>query len=117
MHETLPLKTLRDLGGLLVYFAELAWNGTKTFAQKIAPFVRPPPDMNVTCGDGGRYSGVIVIEDNDVTTGAVIRVCHDAAGTPLPAVERPWSNSERPGAGHRHWATDPRDREDDSWHR
>lgn len=121
MHETLPIKTVRDLGALLVCLTELAWDGTKTAIERIAPFFRPPDDMRITT-DEGVYTGVVVVEENDVTAGAVVRVGQEAPnhGTPRQ-IERPWSSSSRhddePGTALRHWAIDSRDDEDDPWRR
>jgi hypothetical protein len=101
MNESLPPKTVRELGALLVYFAELAWHGTKRVFATVAPFVQPPEDMEVRCRDGAQYSGVLLIERNDIEAGAVVQTGQEVPGYDTNRhVQRPWSSSSPhdPGA-------------------
>lgn len=115
----LPPRTVRDLGALMVYFAELAWHGSKAALRAFAPLVRPPDDMEVRTADGGLYTGAIVLEGNRVATGAVVRVGQDLPDAPVQD-RNPWSSpNEDPPDELRHWAIDPRDAASDErgWRR
>ncbi len=119
MNENLPPKTVRDLGALFLYFGQLALRGARRLLNTVAPFVRPPDEMEVHCGDGGEYSGVLFIENNVIETGVVVRT-----GQGIPdrdARQRPWSRpnlrDNEPGSTLAHWALDSRDEEDESWGR
>ena len=119
MHESLPSKTIRDLGAIVIYVAELAWQWTKTVVAKVAPFVRPPDDMVVSCRDGSQYTGILLIEDNDVEAGAVV---HSGQGVPeYRPPERPWSkptpDKDEPGTAIKHWALDEPDEDEPPWRR
>jgi hypothetical protein len=123
MHDSLPFKSVRELGALLVYFVQLASHGTKLVFERLAPFVRPPDDMEVRCRDGGQYTGLLVIQDNGVEGGAVVRTGQELPGySPPRPPEHPWSSSRRDHDDARsgslpHWSTDPRDTDHDSWRR
>ena len=84
MHEPLPKKTIADLGALLLHFATLARQLAAAALKKIAPFIRPPLDMEVRCRDGSQYSGFLLIADNDIEAGAVVR-----SGQDVPAYRPP----------------------------
>ena len=123
MNESLPAKTIRDIGALLVYFFELALRGTKTIINKVAPFVRPPDDIHVTADDGGQYTGVLIIQANAVSTGAVTRVGQEVpVYRPRPVAEKPWSSSSQQSdeddhSRLAHWAANPADGDDEPWRR
>lgn len=43
----LPTQTIHDLAALVAHLVRLTWNATKRFVRMIAPFVRPPDDLEV----------------------------------------------------------------------
>ena len=120
MSTTLPLQTVRDLSELVIHFTRAMWRVIEDIARNLGPWTDPPEDMEIRCRDGSRYSGFLMIEDNDITSGAVVRTGREAPrpspyAPPAPP-PRPWSGSE--DRSHlSHWATDGRDEEDPPWAR
>ncbi len=115
----LPPETMRDLYAILGHLARRAWRASKAFIKMISPFLRPPDDMEVRTRDGRRYTGAIIIEQNEIMTGAVVPVGQDEIRhDPFSGRARPWAGPEPEpprGTALRHWAEDPRDVEVDPW--
>lgn len=125
---SLPPITVRDLGIVLVVIAETAWNGARSIMRRLAPFMRPPSDLVVQSTKGAEYTGVLMIDDNDVVAGAVVctgqgelpprEATQRVITTPAPD---PFQREPERSLGRREgylpgWAEDPRDvEEDDAW--
>jgi hypothetical protein len=118
MQEGLPQKTIRDLVELVAYFTERALAKLKQMIQALGPFVGPPEDMEVRTRDGAEYTGVVVLESNEVTGGIVARTGQSLPHYSPPSLDRVWPRPEpRSQSGLTHWANDPRDDEEDPWKR
>jgi len=122
----LPLKTLRDLSTLLVVVAEIAWDGTRRALRRFRPYIEPPSDLEVRSTGGAEYSGVLLIDDNDILAGVVVRTGH--RGTQPreppssfgrirePLVTPPGHEPSGRDGYLRGWAEDPRsEEEEDVW--
>ena len=119
---SLPARTLRDLGILLVVVAETAWKGAKTIVRRLSPFMAPPSDLMVHSTKGAEYTGVLLIDDNDIVAGAVVCTGHEppSRGLITPAPETaprppPDDSLSRRDGYLRGWSEDPRDEEGDVW--
>ncbi len=57
--------------------------------DRLRPFVEPPEDLHITSSRGVIYSGIVIIEHNDVIAGVVIEVGRSTPTTsPTPAAAR-----------------------------
>lgn len=78
-----------SLIALLVLTAERAWGITRRAALRIKPLVTPPRALRVDAG-GPLYSGVLVIDRNDVIFGVVVQTGYDpTSSSPASAFARP----------------------------
>ncbi|MFO0686915.1 MAG: hypothetical protein U0234_32930 [Sandaracinus sp.] len=68
-----------SLAALLVLAAEKAWGVTRRIARRVEPLVTPPPELRVTAR-GTLYSGVIVIDRNEIIFGIVVANGFDPTG-------------------------------------
>lgn len=110
----LPTKTIRDLALVVVLIADAAWDGVKEALERLRPYIDPSPDMSVRSSVGALYTGVILIDKNEVIAGIVIRVGQQAApATPPPRYERPPSLSSSPWRSSSPLADRLGDEEDD----
>lgn len=84
MYE-LPKRTLRDLGLLLVVAFDAARLGVRATVTCLRPWLEPPKDLRVHSSQGYAYSGVLVIDDNEVLAGVVVKTgnqsSHEASAT------------------------------------
>ena len=123
--NSLPQTTLRDLATVLVIVVELAWDGTRRVLRRVRPYIDPPPDLEVRSTKGAEYTGIILIDDNQILTGVVVRtgqadlppLTSSFGTTRKPLVTTPPtddSHSHREGY-LRGWAEDTRD-EEDAWY-
>ena len=71
--EDLPRSTLRNLGLVLVVAFETARTGLRAAVRRIHPHLRPPSDLRVESTEGHTYTGMILIDDNDILGGVVSR--------------------------------------------
>lgn len=100
--------------------ARRAWKSIKVIASKVYELVQPPPDLKVHSTMGHVYSGVVVVDRNEVEGGAVAKVGFDAStangpygsGGLITPPPRRRDYDESPYL--RSWAEDPR-QEDDPW--
>ena len=125
--DPLPLNTLRDLATLLVVVAEVAWEGTRRTLRRVRPYIEPPPDLEVRSSRGAEYSGVLLIDGNDIVAGVVARTGQNEPSSP-PAMHRtirdplgvivPTEENHSRGDGYlRGWAEDARtEEEEDAWY-
>ena len=72
MHE-IPKPTLHGLAFLVVVAFDTARSGLHSTLERLLPHVRPPADLRVSSTRGHTYTGVVVIDDNDVLAGVVAR--------------------------------------------
>ena len=77
-----------SLVALLVLAAEKAWHITRRVAQRVEPLVTPPPELRVTAR-GTLYSGVVVIDRNEVIFGVVVATGFDPSGGATPPFSSP----------------------------
>lgn len=77
--DHIPTTTLRTFGLLLVVAFEAARDGVRTAAGRIQPYLRSPADLRVHSTLGHHYSGVVLIDDNEVLAGIVARTGRSAA--------------------------------------
>jgi hypothetical protein len=120
MHPILPKQTVHDLTDVIRTLTSRAVQALKLLLERLAPWVRPPDDMEVRCRDGSQFTGVLVIEGNDVQGGAVVRTGQEAAPAPYNAPRppaRPWSSADDDRSRLTHWAMDDREQEDPPWAR
>lgn len=82
--DSLPAKTMRDLGILLVVVGELAWEGTKTALRRYRHLVEPPADIQVRSTRGEEYTGLLIIDGNTVVAGIVVRTGRSSPGPSAP---------------------------------
>lgn len=117
MHDTLPPSTLRDLGAILAALAAMLLEKAARILSKLRPFAEPPDDLKVHSTRGASYSGGIVIDENEVIGGVVVRVGQRTPAAP-PVQQRPLIPPDpydrRDRQFLRGWAEDPRE-EDDAW--
>lgn len=78
----LPMPTLRDLAVVVVLVADAAWDGVKETLSRLRPFVEPPPDLEVRSSEGGLYTGIVLIDRNEVLAGLVIQTGRRAPPSP-----------------------------------
>jgi hypothetical protein len=95
---TLTSQTLRDLGVVLVVLADLAVDRTKRALRRIEPHLIPPPDLEVRSTAGARYTGILIVDQNEVLGGIVIRsgvTVERASNVPLAGRTRSssWSST------------------------
>ena len=131
--------TLRDLALVIVLVADAAWDGTKKAMARLRPYIEPPEDLEIRSYVGGVYTGVLLIDRNDVIAGVVVRVGQRSPSDPstprTSAVSSPWSARSSPlvtpSSSHYRgdheqdnddgklpgWAEDSRGRELDRWRR
>lgn len=74
----LPTKTLRDLALVAVLVADVAWDGAKEAMARLRPYVHPPADLRVRSSVGGLYTGLLLVDRNEILAGFVIRAGHEA---------------------------------------
>lgn len=84
----LSTKTIRDLALVAVLIADAAWDGTKDALARLRPYIEPPPDLRVHSIEGGVYTGILLVDKNEILAGLVIRTGHQTAP---PRNERPSS--------------------------
>ena len=110
----LSTTTIRDLALIVVLLADAAWDGAKEALERLRPYVDPPPDMSIRSSLGAVYTGVILVDKNEVIAGIVIRVGQQAApATPPPRYERPSSMGSSPWRSSSPLADRLGDEEDD----
>lgn len=127
MHDILPPSTLRDLGRVIAALATIIFEKAARLFAKLRPFAEPPDDLRVTSTRGASYSGGIVIDENEIIGGVVIKVGQKTPGSrpdidvrsPVAAAQRPIiprDPYERDRGEDRTflkgWATDPREEEE-----
>lgn len=121
MHEDLPDATIRDLAELISHLTRQAIERLRELIRSLGPLVTPPAGMEVRTDDNSEYTGVVVLESNEVTAGVVTRVGPSVPRYSPPAHERPWPSSgrrdEQRGSALAHWAVDGREDEDEPWRR
>ncbi|MBX3275281.1 MAG: hypothetical protein KF729_33755 [Sandaracinaceae bacterium] len=113
----LPLHTLRDLGLVLVFVADTALDGARRALRRLHPYVAPPPDLQIQSTTGALYTGVLLIDDNDVLAGLVMRVGYEPPPPAAPhRLERPSTFGASPWRSSSPLARrfDDEDEEDDS---
>jgi hypothetical protein len=110
-----------DLIPVLAELARRAWQNIKTLASKIYELVQPPSDLKVHSTRGHEYTGVIMVDHNEVEGGAVARVGFDPAkasgpynggGTLVTPAPRYSDREQSPYL--KSWAEDPR-QEEEPW--
>ncbi len=121
--QELPRSTLRNLGLVLVVAFETARTGLRAAVSRIHPHLRPPPDLRVESTEGHTYTGLLLVDDNDVFAGIVSRTGRASERHEHRHRERPLVT---PGRGSRSplfdddlededdcklpsWASDPRE--------
>ena len=57
---------------------------------RLRPYIEPPPDLRVHSVEGGIYTGILLVDKNEILAGVVIRTGHQAPPAP-PRYERPSS--------------------------
>lgn len=72
-----------SLAALLVLAAEKAWHISRRVARRVEPLVTPPPELRVTTR-GTLYSGVIVIDRNEIIFGVVVASGYEPSGAAAP---------------------------------
>lgn len=135
----LPTSTLLDLAIVVIAIADTAWEGTKKALVRLRPYVEPPVDIEVRSTIGAIYTGVLLIDRNEIIAGIIVRAGHRPPPTDSsdryrsPSLSSPWSSSTSrsplvtPPSRSRFdddddcklpsWAEDTRDREEDPWRR
>ncbi|MCZ7679799.1 MAG: hypothetical protein M5U28_13960 [Sandaracinaceae bacterium] len=133
----LPTTTLIDLAILVVAVADAAWVGTKKALVRLRPYVEPPADVEVRSTIGATYTGVLLIDKNEIIAGIVVRTGHRPPPMESgdryrsPSLTSSWSSRSplvTPSSHSRFddddedcklpsWAEDPRDTEEDRWRR
>lgn len=73
----LSTTTLRDLAVVVVLVADVAWEGAKDALARLRPYVEPPADLEVRSSEGALYTGILLVDRNDVLAGIVIRTGHE----------------------------------------
>lgn len=86
--DHIPTTTLRTVGLLLVVAFEAARDGLRTTVGRIQPYLRAPADLRVHSTLGHHYSGVVLIDDNEVLGGVVARTGR-SAGQHRPTTHSP----------------------------
>jgi hypothetical protein len=81
-----------SLAALLVIAAEKAWGITARIARRVEPLVTPPSDLRVTAR-GALYSGVIVIDRNEIIFGVVVATGYEPSGAVSPPLVTPSTSS------------------------
>ena len=71
----------RSLAALAVICFEKAWGLSRTAFRRVRPLVAPPSSLRVTAA-GALYSGVLIIDRNDVIAGIVVQTGYDPTSTP-----------------------------------
>lgn len=89
MHH-LPTPTLRDIAVVVVLMADAAWDGAKDAIARLKPYVEPPPDLGVRSSIGGLYTGILLVDRNEILAGLVFR-----AGQEAPPDREPVASSHR----------------------
>lgn len=74
----LPTQTLRDLAVVAVLVADVAWDGAKDAMARLRPYVEPPADLSLRSSIGGLYTGVLLVDRNEILAGLVIRAGHES---------------------------------------
>lgn len=87
MHE-IPKPTLHGLAFLVVLAFETTRSGLRSTLDRLLPHVRPPTDLRVSSTQGHTYTGVVIIDDNDVLAGVVARTGRTAQASPAPTARR-----------------------------
>ena len=82
MHE-IPKPTLHDLAFLIVVAFDTARSGLRSTLERALPHVRPPADLRVSSTSGHTYTGIVVIDDNEVLAGVVTRTGRTIEATPV----------------------------------
>ncbi|MGE0790086.1 MAG: hypothetical protein AB7S26_30715 [Sandaracinaceae bacterium] len=77
-----------SLAALLVFAFEKAWHLSRRAARRIEPLVTPPPELRVTAR-GTLYSGVIILDRNEVIFGVVVATGYDPSGGAAPPFTSP----------------------------
>jgi hypothetical protein len=95
---TLNAQTLRDLGAILAVLADIAVVHARRVARRIEPHITPPPDLEVRSTAGARYTGILIVDQNEILGGIVIRsvvVVERASNVPLAGRTRSssWSST------------------------
>lgn len=77
-----------SLAALLVLVFEKAWHLSRHAARRIEPLVTPPPELRVTAR-GTLYSGVIILDRNEVIFGVVVASGYDPSSGTAPPFTAP----------------------------
>ncbi|MDH5491432.1 MAG: hypothetical protein OEY14_05715 [Myxococcales bacterium] len=93
--DHIPTTTLRTVGLLLVVAFEAASDGLRNAVERIQPYLRPPADLRVHSTLGHSYTGIVVIDDNDVLGGIVARTSRSAEAA-RPTAHSPSLPRHRP---------------------
>lgn len=90
MFETIPQKTAQDLAAIVQFIASASIRGLQRVAAELAPHLRVPGGMEMRSRDGALYSGIVLIEANDVTAGFVVLVGPRASKQETPIYQPRW---------------------------
>jgi hypothetical protein len=111
--NTLPTSTLRTMGVVIVLLFDLALRKGREVVEKVKPLVEPPDEIRISSRSGTLYTGVLVLDRNEVQAGIVVATGFDPLGAsqaraPTPTIGRAADPTPRrdTGAGLRHWSED-----------
>lgn len=77
----------KSLAALAIVCIEKAWGLSRTVFRRVRPLVAPPDSLRVIA-DGALYSGVLVIDRNEVILGVVVQTGYDPTSGPAGALAR-----------------------------
>jgi hypothetical protein len=114
MHDnTLPPSTLRTMGVVFVLIFDLALRKGREVVDKVKPLVEPPDELRISSRTGTLYTGILVLDRNEVQAGIVVATGFDplaaqAARVPSPPIGRAPEPGPRRDVGTalRHWSED-----------
>jgi hypothetical protein len=114
MHDnTLPPSTLRTMGVVFVLIFDLALRKGREVVEKVKPLVEPPDELRISSRTGTLYTGILVLDRNEVQAGIVVATGFDPLGAasvraPAPSIGRVPDPGPRrdAGSGLGHWAED-----------
>jgi hypothetical protein len=109
-----------DLIPVVAELTRRAWKSIKIIASKIYELVQPPPDIKVYSTQGHEYTGMIMVDHNEVEGGVISRVGYDPVKASTPnnrtLITAPPRHHDYDSSPYlRGWAEDPRQQEDESW--
>ena len=91
----LSTTTLRDLAVVVVLVADVAWEGAKDALARLRPYVEPPADLQVRSSEGALYTGILLVDRNDVLAGIVIRTGNEPPPSTGSRYTPPLTSSSR----------------------